>query len=67
MSENVIELCVSARAREGEANKAVRETISAVNDPDHAIACEVKFADGLLGTKCTKIFCGSNPRTQVER
>ncbi|TVY34255.1 UPF0235 protein [Lachnellula occidentalis] len=30
ISENVIEVCVSAQAREGEANKAVREVLSSV-------------------------------------
>ncbi|TVY30859.1 UPF0235 protein [Lachnellula hyalina] len=30
ISENVIEVCVSAQAREGESNKAVREVISSV-------------------------------------
>ncbi|KAL1892799.1 hypothetical protein Cpir12675_004382 [Ceratocystis pirilliformis] len=32
MDENVIELCVSAQAREGEANKAVIQTFSEVLD-----------------------------------
>lgn len=31
ISENVIEVCVSAQAREGEANKAVREVFSSVS------------------------------------
>jgi uncharacterized protein YggU (UPF0235/DUF167 family) len=30
VSDTVIEVCVSARAKEGEANKAVREVISSV-------------------------------------
>ncbi|TVY89771.1 UPF0235 protein [Lachnellula willkommii] len=31
VSENVIEVCVSAQAREGESNKAVREVLSSVS------------------------------------
>jgi uncharacterized protein YggU (UPF0235/DUF167 family) len=36
IDDNTIELCVSAQAREGEANKAVRELISDVK-PDTSI------------------------------
>lgn len=33
ISDSIIELCVSVRAREGEANKAVREVFCKVNYP----------------------------------